>query len=317
MAQDAKLERKLTTIFSADVVGYSGLMERDEAGTMAELRETRRILSVFIERHRGRVVNTAGDGLLAEFASVVEAVLCAIEVQRELAVRDSPAETNTRMQYRIGINLGDVMVENGDLFGEGVNVAARLQGLADPGGIMISGAVHDLVRGKLDVTYDYLGLQEVKNIASAVPVYRIALNGRTIAARAGLRAERASGAAQHARPGSTDPSQPAAASSDPSLPFFVASLALLASSFIPSLGWAAWPGLMLGYVAGATAVARRLRSRANASAQIGLVVLLLLGINVLSRSDHWWFIYPGVVLTAIALAICPDGLVRVATRLRR
>jgi adenylate cyclase len=119
MAQNGKLERKLTTIFSADVAGYSGLMERDEAGTMAELRETRRLLSVFIERYRGRVVNTAGDGLLAEFASVVEAVLCAIEVQRELAVVDSPTEIKTRMQYRIGINLGDVMVENGDLFGEG------------------------------------------------------------------------------------------------------------------------------------------------------------------------------------------------------
>jgi class 3 adenylate cyclase len=96
MAQDAKLERKLTTIFSADVAGYSGLMERDEAGTMAELRETRRLLSVFIERHRGRVVNTAGDGLLAEFASVVEAVLCAIEIQRELVVRNSPPEATAR-----------------------------------------------------------------------------------------------------------------------------------------------------------------------------------------------------------------------------
>jgi adenylate cyclase len=317
MAQDAKLERKLTTIFSADVAGYSGLMERDEAGTMAELRETRRLLSVFIERHRGRVVNTAGDGLLAEFASVLEAVLCAIEVQRELAVRDSPTETNTRMQYRIGINLGDVMVENGDLFGEGVNVAARLQGLADPGGIVISGAVHDLVRGKLEVAYDYLGLQEVKNIATAVPVYRIALNGRSSAAGAGLRVEHASGAARGVRPGSPDTSHRAAAASGPSLPFFVASLALLASSFIPSLGWTAWPGLMLGYVAGAAAVARRLHGRANASAQMGLVVLLLLGINVLSRSDHWWFIYPGVVLTVIALTIYADGLARLATRIRR
>jgi adenylate cyclase len=317
MAQDAKLERKLTTIFSADVAGYSGLMERDEAGTMAELRETRRLLSVFIERHRGRVVNTAGDGLLAEFASVVEAVLCAIEIQRELAVRNSPPEATARMQYRIGINLGDVMVENGDLFGEGVNVAARLQGLADPGGIMISGAVHDLVRGKLDVAYDYLGLQEVKNIATAVPVYRIALNGKSQRSGAGLQAESASAAAQDVRPGSADPSQPAAASSGPALAFSVASLVLLASSFIPYLGRTAWPGLVLGYVAGASAVARRLSGRANSSAQIGLVVLLLLGINVLSSSDQWWFIYPGVVLTAIALAICPEGLVRLATRVRR
>jgi adenylate cyclase len=313
MAQDAKLERKLTTIFSADVAGYSGLMERDEAGTMAELRETRRLLSVFIERHRGRVVNTAGDGLLAEFASVVEAVLCAIEVQRELAVRNAPPEANAPMRYRIGINLGDVMVENGDLFGEGVNVAARLQGLADAGGIMISGAVHDIVRGKLDVAYDYLGLQEVKNIATAVPVYRVALAGQSGVAATGSRAERTSGAG----PGSAKPSQPATPSSGPSLALFLASLMLLAASFIPSLGWTAWPGLMLGYVAAATAVARRLHGRANASVQLGLVVLLLLGINVLSRSDQWWFIYPGVVLTAIALAICPEGLARLAAKVRR
>ena len=255
MAQDAKLERKLTTIFSADVAGYSGLMERDEAGTMAELRETRRLLSVFIERHRGRVVNTAGDGLLAEFASVVEAVLCAIEVQRELAVRNSPPEADAPMRYRIGINLGDVMVENGDLFGEGVNVAARLQGLADPGGIMISGAVHDLVRGKLDVAYDYLGLQEVKNIATAVPVYRVALTGQSGAAAIGPRVERTSGAAQGAAPGSAEPSQPATASSGPSLALFVASLVLLAASFIPSLG--------LDRVAGADAGLRGCRNRSG------------------------------------------------------
>ena len=124
------LRRKLTTLMSADAAGYSRLMEHDEPGTLARLKDYRATMGGFVARHRGRVVNTAGDSLLAEFDSVVEAVLCAVEIQRELGSRNAALDAGEQMRFRIGINLGDVMVEGSDLFGEGVNIAARLQGLA-------------------------------------------------------------------------------------------------------------------------------------------------------------------------------------------
>ena len=184
-----RLHRKLTTVMSADVAGYSRLMEADEVGTLERLTDYRAALSAFIERHRGRVVNTAGDSLLAEFDSVVEAVLCAAEVQRELGARNAALEESRQMRYRIGINLGDVMVEGDDLFGEGVNIAARLQGLAEPGGLCISGSAYDQVRGKLSLGYDFLGPQSIKNIAEQVPVYRVRMDGEAAADE--MRAERA------------------------------------------------------------------------------------------------------------------------------
>jgi len=171
------IKRKLTTIFYADVVGFSRLMERDEEATLQTLRRYRETLTAFVERHHGRVVNTAGDSLLAEFASVVEAVNCAIEVQRELGSRNADIDAAERMEFRIGVNLGDVMIEGDDLYGEGVNVAARLQGLAEPGGICISGTVYDQVHNKLSLGFDFIGEQTVKNIAEPVPVYRLHLDG--------------------------------------------------------------------------------------------------------------------------------------------
>lgn len=315
MAEDAKISRKLTTILSADIAGYSSLMESDEAGTMEKLRQHRGLLMAFIERHHGRVVNTAGDGLLAEFASVVEAVLCAIEVQRELAARTEPS--GVLMQYRIGINLGDVMIDSDDLFGEGVNVAARLQGLAEPGGIMISGTVHDLVRGKLDVTYDYLGPQQVKNITGPVPAYRISLDGSTGAAASDHRTEHTQSSSGDQQPASSGPRRLAEAIGSSPSPLIIMAAVLLAFSILPSLGWIAWPSLVLAYVTGIAAIARRLRGRANVSAQIGLVAVFLLGINILSGSDNWWFIYPGVVLTALAIAIYPNGLSQLTHWLKR
>jgi adenylate cyclase len=171
------VDRKLTTILAADVTGYSRMMEQDEAATLATLRDYRAAMAGFIARHRGRVVNTAGDSLLAEFASVVEAVQCAVEIQRELAARNRALPPARQMQFRIGLNLGDVMVEGDDLFGEGVNIAARLQQLAEPGGICIAGAVFEQVRNKLTIGFDFLGEQSVKNIAEPLPVYRIDLSG--------------------------------------------------------------------------------------------------------------------------------------------
>jgi len=175
------IERKLTTIFSADVVGYARLMSQDESGTLATLKTYREAMAGLIAGRRGRVVNTAGDSLLAEFPSVVQAVECAVQVQREVAERNVALPEDRRMWFRIGINLGDVMVHESDLHGDSVNVAARLQALADPGGILISGPVFDQVRNKLALGFDYLGPTSVKNIADDVPIYRVLLEPDAIA----------------------------------------------------------------------------------------------------------------------------------------
>ncbi len=168
-------ERKLTTILSADVAGYARLMGRDEAATLAMLKACREAIAGLAARHRGRIVGTAGDSVLAEFPSVVQAVECAVRIQREIGERNAALPEERRMRFRIGVNLGDVMVEGDDLFGEGVNIAARLQALADPGGILISGAVFEQVRNKLTLGFDYLGPQTVKNIAESVPAWRVLL----------------------------------------------------------------------------------------------------------------------------------------------
>ncbi len=171
------MKRKLTTIFCADVSGYSRMMGADEARTLATLKEYREAIEGFIARHHGRVVSWSGDGLLAEFASVVEAVQCAAEVQRELKARNASRDEHLRMTFRIGINLGDVMADGDDIFGEGVNIAARLQQMASPGGILVSSPVYDQVRGKLSMGFAALGNQSVKNIAGEVAVYAVTLEG--------------------------------------------------------------------------------------------------------------------------------------------
>ena len=172
-----KVKRRLTSILCADVKSYARLMESDETRTIGTLRQYRTAMDALVQRHEGRTINTWGDAVIAEFSSVVEAVQCAIEVQRELGARNRDLPEAEQMWFRIGINLGDVMVENDDLYGEGVNIAARLQELAEPGGILISGTVYDLVRNKLSVGFDYLGQQPVKNVTEPVISYRIVLNG--------------------------------------------------------------------------------------------------------------------------------------------
>lgn len=170
---ETNIERKLTTVLCADVAGYTRLMDTDEVTTLARLSDYRDTFTGFIARHRGTIVNTAGDSVLAEFPSVVEAVQCALEVQRELGARNDDLADDQRMDFRIGVNLGDVMVKNGDLFGEGVNIANRLQQIAAPGGICISGPVYDQVHNKISIGIQFLGLKTVKNIAEEVPVYRL------------------------------------------------------------------------------------------------------------------------------------------------
>ena len=169
-----RVERRLAAIMAADVAGYSRLMGEDEEGTLAALLALRRELGdPKIAEHRGRIVKTTGDGLLVEFASVVDAVRCAVEIQQGMAGRNAGVSPARRIELRVGINLGDIIIEDGDIYGDGVNVAARLEALAEPGGICVSRVVRDQVRDKLDVAFDDQGEQQVKNIARPVRVFRV------------------------------------------------------------------------------------------------------------------------------------------------
>ena len=176
---EERVERRLTAILAADIAGYSRLMGADEEGTLAALKTLRReVADPKIKEHRGRIVNTSGDGLLSEFASVVDAIRCAVEVQREMAARNADVKPEQRIEFRIGINLGDIIIEGNDIFGDGVNIAARLEALAEPGGICVSRVVRDQVRDKLAISLEDMGEQQVKNIARPVRAYRAVLAER-------------------------------------------------------------------------------------------------------------------------------------------
>jgi adenylate cyclase len=169
------MERKLAAILSADVKGYSRLMGDDEVATVRTITDYRESIATAVSRHGGRVVDAPGDNVLAEFASVVDAVQCAVEIQRELGARNAALPMSRQMQFRIGINLGDVIVEGPRLYGDGVNIAARLESLAEGGGVCLSGPAYDQVEGKLPHVYEFLGEHTVKNIARPVRVYRLRL----------------------------------------------------------------------------------------------------------------------------------------------
>ena len=180
-----RVERRLAAILASDVVGYSRLMGEDEEGTLAALKTLlHELIDPKVREHCGRLVKTTGDGALVEFASVVDAVRCAVEVQRHMAERNADIPAERRIEFRIGINLGDIMIEEGDIYGDGVNVAARLEALAEPGGICVSRVVRDQVRDKLDFGFEDLGEQQVKNIARPVRVYRVLIGGAPMARRA-------------------------------------------------------------------------------------------------------------------------------------
>ena len=168
-----KIKRKLTAILSADVKGYSHLMGEDEEGTIRTLKAHLEVVSRHIQQHQGRIVSTGGDSVLAEFPSVVDAVRCAVEIQKELHGRNETVADGRRLEFRIGVNLGDVVEEDDNILGDGVNIAARLEGLSEAGGICISGTAFDQVRNKLDLGYEYIGEQTVKNIALPVRAYKV------------------------------------------------------------------------------------------------------------------------------------------------
>jgi adenylate cyclase len=177
--QRHRVERRLAAILAADIAGYSRLMGEDEEGTLARVKAIRRELGdPKIKEHRGRIVKTTGDGLLVEFASVVDAVRCAVEVQREMALRNADIPPAQRIELRMGSNLGDIIKDGRDIYGDGVNVAARVEALAEPGGIRVSRVVRDQVRDKLEFVFEDEGEQQVKNIARPVRVYRIPITCR-------------------------------------------------------------------------------------------------------------------------------------------
>src|SRR5262245_20514520 len=160
------IRRRLAAILAADVVGYSTLMEQDEAGTLAALKARRKkVLEPLVAKHQGRVFKVTGDGVLVEFGSAVNAVQCAVELQQGMTAANTGLPEDRRIVLRVGVNLGDVMVEGSDLYGDGVNIAARLEGSAEPGRVLISGSVFDYVRRKVDTAFEDLGTQSLKNIA--------------------------------------------------------------------------------------------------------------------------------------------------------
>jgi adenylate cyclase len=166
--------RRLAAILAADVAGYSRLMGADEEGTLERLKALRHeLVDPKIAEHHGRIVKTTGDGLLVEFPSAVDAVRCAVEVQQAMPERNAGIAAEKRIEFRIGINLGDVIVETDDLYGDGVNIAARIEALADAGGVFVSNTVHDQVRDRLPFVFEDLGEQQVKNIVRPVRVYRV------------------------------------------------------------------------------------------------------------------------------------------------
>ncbi len=312
----SETRRKLTTIFSADVQDYTRLMRVDEEGTLATLKRHRDAMGRLIEAHEGRVVNTWGDGLIAEFPSVVEALRTAIDVQNELAGCNAKCLPDEQMLFRIGINLGDVIAEGDDLYGDGVNVAARLQASAPAGGIVISNTVYDQVRNKVAVGFDFLGPLEVKNIDGGVPSYAVRIGAADV--RPAFASEtfgrRTEGAASNAAQPRPEPKQIGviAAIRSGSLPVLsIVAAGLVALNLLAWNGtfWAVWPLLGLAILAGLA----WLRTNPWVDRGIGMLVLsglVLLTINLLTWRGVFWAIWP-------LLAFAVVGGIRWVTRQRR
>ncbi|KQV66228.1 adenylate/guanylate cyclase domain-containing protein [Rhizobium sp. Root1220] len=289
-------QRKLTTIFSADVQDYTRLMGADEEGTLATLKRYRDAMSRLIASHGGRVINTWGDGLIAEFPSVVEAVRTAVDVQNELAGLNATRPTDGRMLFRIGINLGDVIVDGDDIYGDGVNIAARLQASAPAGGVVISNTVYDQVRNKVAVSFDFLGPLTVKNVTDAVPSYAVRIGENidglppppTEVPRA---AAAVAGVAQ----------QPARGRRRKLGLLAVVTLTLVAINALSWEGefWAAWPLLVLAVLSG-IGWARSQARIDKRIASLAVVALGFVGINLLSWHGIFWAIWPVLAIAVVA-----------------
>lgn len=294
----SETQRKLTTIFCADVQDYTRLMGADEEGTLAMLKHYRDAMSRLIEAHGGRVVNTWGDGVIAEFPSVVECLRAAMDVQNELAGQNAARPADGRMLFRIGINLGDVIVDGDDLYGDGVNIAARLQASATAGGIVISNTVYDQVRNKVAVGFDFLGPLEVKNVADGVPSYAVRIGNGMAGAppmsdeRSGTKAKQDAGADQKVEADAPSPGLPAIIRSV----FWLIALAAAVLIAINAMSWrgvfwSAWPVLGLAACSGLiwAAFQRRYDRLLAVLAVIGLGIA---GINVLTWHGVFWSGWP-------------------------
>ncbi|MGI9390867.1 MAG: adenylate/guanylate cyclase domain-containing protein [Boseongicola sp.] len=293
------VQRKLTTILAADAEGYSREMDVDEVGALGALRAARSVFSKLIERHHGRIANTAGDGLIAEFPSVVEAVQCAIEVQQELGSRKHV--TGGQLRFRIGIHLGDVMIDGSDLLGEGVNLAARLQTMAEPGGILISQQVYDQVQKKLSIGFEYLGERRPKNFTEDVSVYRLSLGDKRRTAR------NRSNQTNQTRT-SPEPAPPAPLELRERV---VRHAKLLGAIWIVLLVidlvtgapfWAHWPGIGLAMLVGLKAAPLFVSGWVKIQYARGIVIFgALTLINIFSWSGYLWVIWPAGALIIIEL----------------
>ncbi len=301
----AEIHRKLTTILAADAAGYSRLMQANEPRTLDLLRSSFAVFTRLIERHAGRIADTAGDGLIAEFPSVVEAVQCAVEVQQELA--PPPDDGGDPMHFRIGIHLGDVMVDGEDLVGEGVNLAARLQSMAEPGGILISQQVYDQVRHKLSIDFDYIGERRPKNFSEDVSVYQVS-HGQP---QGFFKASRKP--AEKPRPKPTHRASVAALADAREQTLRFAKLAgvivlglLMIDLFTGANFWVQWPALALGTVVAMQALPMTgLTGARLQAARVSVLVAALVLINLFSWSGVFWAMWPvgALLFTYVAYRI--------------
>jgi adenylate cyclase len=296
-----EVQRKLTTILAADAEGYSREMQADEVRTLGALRAARAVFARFIERHKGRIANTAGDGLIADFPSVVEAVQCAIEVQRELGGQGSGSVT--ALHFRIGIHLGDVIVDGDDLLGEGVNLAARLQTMAEPGGILISQQVYDQVQGKLSVGFEYLGEKRPRNFAQDVAVYRIS-RGITDDWRSALQYRVPATGGQSAGGGAmVDPRTLRARLIRQAEVCAILGAVLLLGDLVsgPPL-WVQWPALCMALILAYRAAPLVARGRISPGlVRIAAVIGALFVANLLTWDGNLWAVWPAAAIVALTL----------------
>ncbi|OWV78327.1 adenylate cyclase [Rhizobium sp. R634] len=294
----SETRRKLTTIFCADVQDYTRLMGADEEGTLATLKRCREAMGHLIESHGGRVVNTWGDGLIADFPSVVEAVRAAVDTQNELAGFNAGRPSDGRMLFRIGINLGDVIVEGDDIYGDGVNIAARLQTSAAPGGIVISSTVYDQVRNKVAVGFEFLGPLVVKNVEEGVPSYAVRIGGGSEEAAP---AERPAARPLPVAAAAVDAARPVPGKRRLFAVLGVIAAVLIGINLLSWQGvfWARFPVLVLAVVAaliwnrGQTWFDRK-------SAAFAIVALGIIGINLFTWEGRFWAVWPMLGLAAAA-----------------
>jgi class 3 adenylate cyclase len=287
-------QRKLTTVLCADVQGYTRLMGADEEGTFATLKAYRDAIARIVATYGGRIVNTWGDAVIAEFPSVVESVRAAIDIQNDLAARNMLLAESRRLVFRIGINLGDVLIDGGDIYGDGVNIAARLQSAAAPGGILISRTVHDQVRNKLAVGFAFLGELSVKNVDESVPSFVVLVGD----------------SATQPQPSAPAPDKIAISAAAPPgrrrLGPTMGTIALVAMVLVainllasPEEFWAAWPLLGLA-LAAALAWTRRQTTLDRRYAGLAVIGGGLVGLNLLSWSGQFWAVWPLLGLAVLA-----------------